>query len=497
MKRTFILILLCSNSALNAQLNTALNSVFEDNNLMGMSVVTVCGGQVQHVFHAGKKDNTRNLLVDDSTMYRIASISKMVTATGMMNLFEDGLFQLDDDINDAMGFAVRNPNYPDVPITFRMVLSHTSSLQDGDGYDDFLSGTYNFQNDVPNFSEYLLTSGDYYETNNWRTEEPGTYFTYSNANYGLVGTLIEKLSGERFDQYMKENVLEPLGIAGSFNITDIENIDNVAAIYRNQGGSWTPQADNYQGQMPSGFDLENYVPGTNGILFGPQGGLRISALDLAKILLVHSNFDPGVLDAATIALMHEPQWTYTGSNGDNYYGLFRSWGLGVHITTNASGGDILFEDDVMYGHPGEAYGLISDMYFGSQNGSGFIFVTNGCFNGYDFGDFSSFYTVEEEVFSAIYTQAVLNCTTTIKENSAIPFLSLFPNPAEDVLSIEYVSRSAPAHITICDARGVICYEQLIDECHPHQINVSNFASGFYSVIINSELKLENAWFVKH
>jgi hypothetical protein len=110
--------------------------------------------------------------------------------------------------------------------------------------------------------------------------------------------------------------------------------------------------------------------------------------------------------------MHEPNWTYDGTNGDTYGGLFQSWGLGVHVATNAPTGDVVFPDRVMRGHIGEAYGLVSDMYFGpGRDGGtvGLIFATNGCFNGYELGNVSAYYTVEEEVFKSIYDDLAENC----------------------------------------------------------------------------------------
>ncbi|MFM9986152.1 MAG: serine hydrolase [Flavobacteriales bacterium] len=495
--KTWILCIVASTISIlsQAQLQTALQQVMADNQLMGYSVVTICNGEIDEIANGGLKDYSLNLPVDDSTMYRIASISKLVTATGLMNLYEENAFSLDEDISEAMGAVVRNPNFPDVPITYRMLLSHTSSIQDGNGYSDFLSATYNSGPNAPNVTEYLLEEGDYYETNNWRTEQPGTFFTYSNANFGIIGTLIEKLSGMRFDAYMKMAVLDPLEIAGSFNVADIGNISNVAAIYRNVSNSWQAQVDNFQGIAPSAADFSSYVPGTNGFIFAPQGGLRISAFDLAKIMLVHSNLNPGVLESTTIELMHTPQWTYDGANGDNYYGLFRSWGLGVHITTNADYGDIVFDGETMIGHPGEAYGLISDMYFGSQNGSGFIFITNGCFEGYTFGNNSAFYSVEEEIFDAIFSQNIFNCVVGVEETTDLPF-QVFPNPAQAEAIIRFNSQETPTKIVVRDVTGRLVWEQNILSGREIRLEISSWSSGTYGIEVHSGDRLFHTWIQK-
>lgn len=379
-----------------------LTDVAVSSNLVGMSVVTTRKGAVTDIFHYGKADIGRDVEVNNNTKYRIASISKTVTATALMILYEQGHFQLDDPIHDFLGYNAVNPNFPEKGITFRMLLSHTSSLQDGSGYSDFLTASYN-QVPPPNISELLLQGGDYYTTNMWRTEQPGTHFTYSNSNYAVIGTLIEKISGKRFDIFVQETILDPLEIDGSFNVNLIDDIHNVSVLYRN--GS--PQADNYQGVYPDPFDGTKYEIGSNGLVFSPQGGLRVSALDLAKLMMLHSNYGTykgtKILDSTTVALMHTPQWTYDGSNGDNYYNLFNAWGLGLHITTNRANGDIVIGEERFYGHPGEAYGLISDMYFDKEKDFWLIFITNGYYgsSGYPLGNSSAFYLPEEESFKLI------------------------------------------------------------------------------------------------
>lgn len=387
-----------------------LQSVATSNGLIGMSVVTFCGTSVQDVVHTGLSNVAANLPVTDSTRYRIASISKLVSAVGLMQLHEQGLFGLDDDVSTALGFSFRNPAYPNTPITYRMLLSHRSSFQDGTGYGDFLTATYNTA-PPPAISELALTTGNWYTSNMWRTEQPGTYFAYSNANWGIVGTLVETHSGQRFDEYMKQHVLQPLGIGGSYNVQDLDNIDNVAVLYRNS----VPQADNFSGTMPPAPDLSQYVIGSNGLFFAPQGGLRVSALELARIGMMLENGGElngvTVLQSSTVGLMRNNEWTWNGSNGDNYFGLFRSWGLGTHRILPTSGGDVVLPGVQMFGHAGEAYGLISDMYSEGDFHFGLVFITNGYTSGnaYQFGNNSAFYSVEEEVYAAVDQYAVPVC----------------------------------------------------------------------------------------
>jgi CubicO group peptidase (beta-lactamase class C family) len=407
---SLLLFALISSNLFGQSYHQVLENIAVENQLTGMSVAVVCNGTVSDVYHYGKADIGRNLFVSDSTMYRIASISKAVTATSLMKLYDNGLFQLDDNVSDYLGFNLYNPNFPLEKITFRMLLNHTSGLVDGSGYNGLLSAT-GAQNPPPPISQLLQAGGNYYSSDMWLNQAPGTWFTYANINYGVIATLIEQISGLRFDIFTKENILLPLGISGSFNIQDIENINNVAVLYRNA----IPQADHYQGITPPPRDLSQYIIGSNGLIFSPQGGLRISALELANFMMLHAANGmwngENILSEPTVQLMHQIQWDYNGSNGNNYYDLFNRWGLGFHLTTNTANGDIVIPDVIMIGHPGEAYGLISDMYFEKEKQFGLIFITNGYYGqaGYEWGNYSAFYLPEEQVFHTVYEYKYNTC----------------------------------------------------------------------------------------
>ncbi|WP_320053878.1 serine hydrolase domain-containing protein [uncultured Acetobacteroides sp.] len=403
-KRFVALALLAGPLAGMAQLQPAIDSVVKKDQLMGISLLTYAKGRVTGTYHSGLRDYERSLPVTDSTLFRIASLSKLVTTTGLMVLYDQHRFKLDDDVSRYLGFTLRNPNFPEVPITFRMLMSHTASLNDGDGYDRFLGDIYSTPGAIPSVKELLLPSGRYYTPNMWLAHRPGSYFTYCNANFGIIATLIERISGQRFDLYMREKILDPLGITGGYNVAEIGSIGNVAAIYRNKDG-WKTQVDGYHGQRPSPRNLSGYELGTNGFLFGPQGGLRISALDLAKVMQLHLNggayAGKRLLRRSTIALMHTPQWRYNGTNGDTNGGMFQCWGLSVQLVTNTPKGDVAIEGIPLMGHAGDAYGLISGLYFEPKRGIGFVFMTNGTVGGANPGARTGYFALEEDIFRAV------------------------------------------------------------------------------------------------
>ena len=402
-----------------------------------MSVTVTKGNNIVFSKGYGLRDVSRNLPVDDSTVYRIASISKMITATALMVLYEQGLFNLDDDVSNYLGFTLRNPNFPNDVITFRKLLSHTSSLRDGTGYSSFLSATYN-NTPPPTLQSLLTVGGSYYTSDMFSTSKSPSenYFTYANINYGVIGTLIELLSNKRFDIFCKEKIFQPLQIAGSFNIQDIPNINNVAVLYRRSGGSWIPQFDNYGGVKPSPRDLSSYVIGTNGVIFAPQGGLRINTNDLSKFILMIKNGGiyrgVRILNDSTVQKMLNPTWIYDGSNGNNYYGIFNTYGFGCHRTVD------LLLGETLYGHPGEAYGLISDMYFSKVKDYGIIFVTNG--GVWSYGNYSGWYNVEEDVYKACKTfmdsLAVNAEDDEINLNKFVLYQN-YPNPFNPITTISF------------------------------------------------------------
>ncbi|MEJ2256655.1 MAG: hypothetical protein P8X98_06550 [Woeseiaceae bacterium] len=101
-----------------------------------------------------------------------------------------------------------------------------------------------------------------------------------------------------------------------------------------------------------------------------------------------------------MAEMHAPQWAFSEQNGDTYHDLFFAWGLGFHLITGRDSSDIVFDHQDMVGHPGEAYGLISDLYFDMDRQNGIVFLTNGSLQPYALGERSAFYRPEEAVFQA-------------------------------------------------------------------------------------------------
>ncbi len=384
-------------------LSTAMQKVFDDFELVGMSVALIHKGSVAWEGHYGLANVKREVPIDGATKYRIASISKTITAIALMQLYEQGLVALDEDIGTYLGWQLRNPNHPEIPITLRQLMSHTSSLRDGQGYFDFSREMV--AQELP--IESLFTEdGDYYTVDLFDDRKPGDFFTYTNCSWGLVASIVERASGMHFDRYCQKNIFEPIGLKANFNVAQLEDTDKLAALYRYENGAWNAQVDDYTETAPVERRYGSYNAGRNGLLFGPQGSLRASTDDLiaiAKLFFNRGTYNGNtILSAESIDKMTAREWVFSGANGDTWEGFFNAYGLGIHCVLNAPKRDIIFPDRKMIGHPGIAYGLLSDLYIDPASESGVVFITNGSKKEYKYGKDSSFYGVEEAVFKQLY-----------------------------------------------------------------------------------------------
>lgn len=328
---------------------------------------------------SGLADRTsgRRLTVDDPV--RIASISKLVVAIGALRLVEQGRLDLDRDVSDYLGWRLRNPAFPDRPITLRLLLSHRASLKDDIDYWAIPLGTT---------LEQALANPAAFDP----AHAPGTYFRYANLGYPVIASVMEKASGERFDRLMARLVLAPLGMDACFNWTTCSDaaITRAVVLYAPDG---SVRRDDLQGRRPdcpvlapSGCDLDTYRLGDNGALFSPQGGLRVSVRDLATLgrMLLNRGVHGGerILSEASMRALTTPVWTWDGTNGETDGGFYCAYGLAVQFLPVARDGcrDALFGPGrAMWGHAGDAYGLRAGFWLdpARRTGIAFFATTNG------------------------------------------------------------------------------------------------------------------------
>ena len=116
------------------QTTQAITDVLQEFQAVGISAAVVKDGKIVYNKSIGYKDLETKTPLGNEDIMRIASISKSFTATSLLQLVDKGVISLDDDVSDLIGFQIRNPHHPDVPITLKMVLSHTASIKDKEDY---------------------------------------------------------------------------------------------------------------------------------------------------------------------------------------------------------------------------------------------------------------------------------------------------------------------------------------------------------------------------
>ncbi len=399
--------------------------------IVSVSALAIKDGQVVYQNQFGRRSiedtatGLKDLPVNQETLFRIASISKLVTSIGVMRLVEDGKLKLDDDVSVLLGWRFRNPSFPNEIITLRHLLSHRSSLTDGPGMYWWDVGV--------GLKEVLVPGGRLYKANEYwsSTKAPGTWYSYVNLNFGLIATLMERATGERFDRLMQRLVLSPLQMSGGFNPADFSaaQVANIAVQYRkrrNVGsrevwdakGPWVVQADDFAKTAPTQPpNITQYVVGSNGTIFGPQGRLRVSVTDLSKLMLMLLNQGMGqtarILKPETMALLLSEQWRYNDKtpNGDTMGDGTLAWALGIQKFSD-QGKDRLTEGGGFsgFGHYGDAYGLMATFAFDPQRKLGQIVVITGPGINPDQypSQFSTMYRWEEIANTAVYQLAIKN-----------------------------------------------------------------------------------------
>lgn len=366
--------------SLRCELDSLLSEV------VGLGVIVFKGGEEIFSYFGGRRQLNPDKPMTRKTLLRAASLSKMFTVFTILQLVEAGKLNLSDDVSDHLGFKLRNPNCPDMPITIEQLARHTSSIIDGLTYvlppqrtlkDFFTDGT--------RFAKTI----------------PGEYFHYCNLNYGLLGTVIERVTGERFDIYQREHILKQLNISGGYLVEDLssDTLNNLGTLYQRKDGSWLASVDECDG-----YDFSGYKVGTNATGLSPQGGLKISFEDLGKCLqmmMSRGEFNGRqIISQRAFDTMIGSHWIFNGTNGLTYGGVMENYGLGTYRVVGTSKARLCEDCAIdLIGHSGEALGLVSGLYFMPNTRDGLLFMINGAT--LEAGKFSANYACEEAVVNPI------------------------------------------------------------------------------------------------
>ncbi|WP_432709551.1 serine hydrolase domain-containing protein [Pedobacter sp.] len=369
-----LLLLIFFSMSSSAQVEKAeqeIQTIMKKYDAVGVSVAVVKDNQLIYTHAFGAKNLEDQTPLSETDIFRIASISKSFSATAIMQLVEQGKLSLSDDFSDLVGFKIRNPAFPDKIITLKMVLSHTSSINDSQGY---------FNLDVINPAKNPDWAKCY---NNY---EPGQGYEYCNLNFNMVGAIIEKKSGERFDQYVKRHILDPLGLYGGYCVDSLDSTRfTVLYEYDAATKNFTASPAAYN---PRREEIKNYVMGYSTPIFSPTGGMKISAPDLAKYMTMHMNM--GRHNGRRVISKKSAKIIQTQVAEEDGYGL------AIRTVHN------LIPGKTLKGHTGSAYGLYSSMFFQPKEKFGLVVISNGC-NPVESNGFIGFTT---EVVNSLYNNLI-------------------------------------------------------------------------------------------
>ncbi len=334
----------------------AIKAVLDEFKAVGIAAAVVKDGEIVYNKSFGYKNlETQEPLGNDDVM-RIASISKSFTATSLLQLVDKGILSLDADVSDLIGFKIRNPHHPEIPITLKMVLSHTASIKDKEDY---------FTLDHLNPAVYGDCIESYYEY------KPGEGYNYSNMGLNLAGAILEKVSGVRFDDYVRENVIWKLGLYGGHNIDSLD-ASKFALIYSQEDGKYEVSTGAYRSRAE---DMPSYIMGYTAPIFSPTGGVKISAQDLAKYMMMHMNYGEyngiRIISEESSKLMQTPVRVSNDPAAAEYALCLTEFKDYVNEEKYNVPGNYLI------GHTGGAYGLNSIMIWSPSDNWGIVAMTNG------------------------------------------------------------------------------------------------------------------------
>jgi CubicO group peptidase (beta-lactamase class C family) len=201
------------------QLSKTIETTMQSAGIPGLAISVAKNGKVLFSEGYGFADIQTHRKVDSNTLFHIASITKTITATSIMQLVEKNQLSLDMPIDKYIDFPLINPNYPQEKITIRQLLNHTSSISDERAYEiDFRVEGQDSNIKLPELlKNYLVNGGTYYSAPKvFLTSKPGTQWSYSNIGYALLGYIVEKVTGESLRKHSAENIFHPLKMNNTY-----------------------------------------------------------------------------------------------------------------------------------------------------------------------------------------------------------------------------------------------------------------------------------------
>ena len=360
---------LCADADLDAMIRHTMTSF----GFPGMQTIIIKDGRVvwskSYGYAVLDQPGPRRAMRDDSILFS-ASVTKMFVTVALMQQVEKGTVALDDDINRHLPFSVRNPEWPGVPITLRMLLSHSSSLNSEDDARANETTVYGLN---PSVSLEEIVKADFAPggarrwVNQFTHQKPGTERIYSNDGYVLAAYVLQNVIRQSFDSYVDQFILKPLKMTDtSFWLQDrpIERFAVGYASLRQKDGhySYTPARTFWEHGKGGASVVDNQVTCPD----YPAGCAHISSRDFSKFMLMLMN--AGTLDGVQVLSRASVEAMITPTGLRTLDG--RMQGLGLDGPEDLRGRQV-------WGKDGEDRGAANAFYFNPKTHVGAIVFANG------------------------------------------------------------------------------------------------------------------------
>lgn len=353
------------NQIIADSLTNELNELYKQGYINGLSVSIVNKNKTLYQNGIGYSDIKTKKPYTENTIQNIASISKTLLGISLLKAQELGKLNLDDPIEKYLPFKVRNPYYPEIPITINHLATHTSSIRDTEFYDSKCyvlkenvgSGNTDFskfnssESKIPMIEflkKVLLKDGELYKKEGFLEKKPGEIFEYTNIGATLAAVTLEMATGERYDDFTTKYILEPLKMSNS---------------------GWTFESIDFSKHSKLYQNTETEYPYYTLITY-PDGGLITSANDLSKYLteLINGYIGNGTLltkeSYKTLFKEQLSDQNFIERDSEDYYDEYNS-GIFMGFTPNG-----------YIGHTGGDPGVSSFMFFNPKTKIGRILIVN-------------------------------------------------------------------------------------------------------------------------
>lgn len=346
----------------NIELERKLENIALNNDTVSMSIAVVKNQDIIWEYCWGVHNRETGEVTTPGVYYRMASVSKITSALTMMTLMDKGMAELDKDISHYLGYKVRNPYYPGIAITLRHLMTHTSTLIETGNYNRICAG------ELPPYmlSEILRVGTPGYSADNYLKAMPGSVYSYSSFGTGVMGTIIEKITGMRFADYAYQAVFKPLELTCHYD-PDLLPADAVVATpYEvTPGDDASGRGEDWLANSLKNKEKLYRLPIGEAYRMA-QGNLYARPSDIARIVMVFTGKGRSqgisILSESQVKEMTKIQFSdETTATGLNLLQFDNTIVLGRYIR----------------GHFGRAFGAFNACFFDLSDGYGVVLCTNG------------------------------------------------------------------------------------------------------------------------